>query len=85
MLAKVLFLLLLVNLQFNHAVAWLAKVIATSATRHGGLKIPIKKTVVQPVVALYSTSSKTWGPANDLGLSVMSVFTNKQSTDVYSF
>jgi hypothetical protein len=39
----------------------LARIIAT--TRRGALNI--KKTVVQPVVALYSTSSKTWGPAND--------------------
>jgi hypothetical protein len=81
MLARVIFLSLMVTLQFDHVVAWLAR-----ATTAAALKI--KKPVAQPVVALYSTSSKTLGPANgdDLALTVASnnVSFFKQSTDVFS-
>jgi hypothetical protein len=78
MLARVIFLSLMVTLQFDHVVAWLAR--ATTVARHGALKL--KKTVVEPVVALYSTSSKTWDPDNgdDLGL----LFASKNNVSVSS-
>jgi hypothetical protein len=70
----------MVTLRFDHALAWLAKV--TTAARHGALKI--KTTVQQPIVALYSTSSKTWGPANDDDLTLTTVARNNNNVSVFT-